>query len=68
MLQRTLAFRILVIGIFLLYGAISAQAESGNHRTADGKLKVVFVSRRVQVQTFLLPSVCQRSKTACRNR
>jgi len=42
MLQRTLAFRIVVIGIFLFVGALSAQAGSGDHRTADGKLKVLY--------------------------
>ena len=42
MLQRTLAFRIVVIGIFLFVGALSAQAGAGNHRTADGKLKVLY--------------------------
>ena len=42
MLQRTLAFRLLVIGIFLLAGVISAQAGTDKHRTSDGKLKVLY--------------------------
>ena len=42
MLQRTLAFRIVLIGIFLFVGALSAQAGSDNHRTPDGKLKVLY--------------------------
>ena len=42
MWHRTLAFRILVIGIFLLAGVVSAQAGADNHRTPDGKLKVLY--------------------------
>ena len=42
MLRRKPVFRILIIGIFLLAGAVSAQAGADNHRTADGKLKVLY--------------------------
>lgn len=40
--HRTWLFRILLIGIFLLAGVISAQAGADNHRTPDGKLKVLY--------------------------
>jgi intracellular sulfur oxidation DsrE/DsrF family protein len=42
MLRHNPVFRILVIGIFLFVGALSAQAGSDNHRTPDGKLKVLY--------------------------
>ncbi|MDH3256999.1 MAG: DsrE family protein [Nitrospinota bacterium] len=42
MLQRTWLLRVLLIGIFLLSGVVSAQAGSDNHRTPDGKLKVLY--------------------------
>lgn len=42
MLRHTTVFRILVIGILLLAGAVAAQAGGNNHRTHDGKLKVLY--------------------------
>ena len=42
MLRHNPVFRILMIGIFLLAGVVSAQAGSDNHRTPDGKLKVLY--------------------------
>ena len=42
MLRLDPVFRILLAGIFLLAGAVSVQAGAGNHRTPDGKLKVLY--------------------------
>lgn len=42
MLRHKTVFRILWIGIFLLVGTVNVQAGSDNHRTADGKLKVLY--------------------------
>ena len=41
MLRLNPVFRILLAGILLLAGAVSAQAGADNHRTPDGKLKVL---------------------------
>jgi intracellular sulfur oxidation DsrE/DsrF family protein len=42
MLRRKTFFRILLIGIFLLAGTVAAQAGADNHRTPDGRLKVLY--------------------------
>jgi intracellular sulfur oxidation DsrE/DsrF family protein len=42
MLRHKTVFRILLIGIFLLVGTVTVQAGADNHRTPDGKLKVLY--------------------------
>lgn len=42
MLRHKIVLRILWIGIFLLAGTVTAQAGADNHRTPDGKLKVLY--------------------------
>ena len=42
MLRHKTVLQILWIGIFLLAGVVSAQAGGDNHRTSDGKLKVLY--------------------------
>ena len=42
MWHRNLNFLIFMTAILLLAGALSVQAETNNHRTPDGKLKVLY--------------------------
>ncbi len=42
MLRHKTGFQALWIGLFLLAFAVSAQAGADNHRTSDGKLKVLY--------------------------
>jgi len=42
MSQRPWILGFLLIGIFLMAGTVPAQAGADNHRTPDGKLKVLY--------------------------